>query len=87
MPQSVERGLPLVLVLDGDVGKTLGDILKEELGVARRRRCRSTACSSRSSITSTSASVEPADVVPVVIKSLLFAGSHDHHLDDERVSS
>jgi ethanolamine utilization protein EutA len=31
--------------------------------------------------------IQPAYVVPVVIKSLLFAGSHDHHLADERVTT
>jgi len=75
MPRSFERQLPLVLLLDRDVGRTLGEILKRDLAV-------------RSNIVSVDGMqlkeldyvdigeiLEPTRVVPVVIKSLLFAGS------------
>ena len=75
MPRSFARGLPLVLLLDRDVGRTLGEILKRDLAV-------------RSTIVSVDGMqlkefdyvdigevLEPTRVVPVVIKSLLFAGS------------
>lgn len=75
MPLSFARGLPLVLLLDRDVGRTLGEILKRDLAV-------------RSNIVSVDGMqlkefdyvdigevLEPTHVVPVVIKSLLFAGS------------
>ncbi|HLH26201.1 MAG TPA: ethanolamine ammonia-lyase reactivating factor EutA [Chloroflexota bacterium] len=87
MPNSVEQKLPLVLMLDGDVGKTLGDILKHELGVAGDVMSIDGMQLKEFDYVDIGEVIQPAYVVPVVIKSLLFAGSHDHHLADERVSS
>jgi ethanolamine utilization protein EutA len=87
MPRSVEQRLPLVLMLDGDVGKTLGDILKHELGVAGDVMSIDGMQLKEFDYVDIGEVIQPAYVVPVVIKSLLFAGSHDHHLADERVST
>ncbi|HZS01731.1 MAG TPA: ethanolamine ammonia-lyase reactivating factor EutA [Chloroflexota bacterium] len=87
MPRSVAQKLPLVLMLDGDVGKTLGDILKHELGVAGDVMSIDGMQLKEFDYVDIGEVIQPAYVVPVVIKSLLFAGSHDHHLADERVST
>jgi ethanolamine utilization protein EutA len=87
LPKSVAQKLPLVLMLDGDVGKTLGDILKHELGVAGDVMSIDGMQLKEFDYVDIGEVIQPAYVVPVVIKSLLFAGSHDHHLADERVSS
>ncbi len=87
LPRSIARGLPIVLMLDGDVGKTLGDILKQELGVQSDVMSIDGMQLKEFDYVDIGELIEPANVVPVVIKSLLFAGTHDHHLADERVSS
>ena len=64
-----------------------GDILKQELDVAGDVMSIDGMQLKEFDYVDIGEVIEPAYVVPVVIKSLLFAGSHDHHLDDERVSS
>lgn len=65
-------GLPLILMVDGDVGKTLGHILADELQVARPVISIDGVKLQELDYVDIGKRVEPAHVVPVVIKSLLF---------------
>jgi ethanolamine utilization protein EutA len=87
MPKTVAQKMPIVLMLDGDVGKTLGDILKQELDVSGDVMSIDGMQLKEFDYVDIGEVILPANVVPVVIKSLLFAGSHDHHLADERVTT
>lgn len=64
--------LPLILMVDGDVGKTLGHILEDELKVARPVVSIDGIKLRELDYVDIGKPVEPANVVPVVIKSLLF---------------
>ncbi len=74
MPRSVEKRLPLVLLFDRDVGRTLGDILRRDLGVACDVVSIDGMDLKEFDYVDIGEIVEPTNVVPVVIKSLLFAG-------------
>jgi ethanolamine utilization protein EutA len=63
---------PLVLMVDGDFGKLLGHILKEELGVARGVISIDGIQLHEFDYVDIGAVMQPTQVVPVVIKSLLF---------------
>lgn len=64
--------LPLILMVDGDVGKTLGHILADELKVARPVIAIDGVKLQELDYVDIGKMVEPANVVPIVIKSLLF---------------
>ncbi len=64
--------LPLVLMVDGDVGKLLGQILERELGLARPVVSIDGLKLSEFDYVDIGELIEPTQVVPVVIKSLLF---------------
>jgi len=72
LPRTLQRGLPLTVVFDGDVGRTVGGILREELGVATPLICIDGVRLSELDYIDIGRVVEPANVVPVVVKSLLF---------------
>ena len=63
---------PLILMVDGDVGKTLGHILADELRIARPVISIDGVKLQELDYVDIGRPVEPANVVPVVIKSLLF---------------
>ena len=65
---------PLVLMIDGDVGRTLGHVLQHELTLARDVVCIDGIQLKEFDFVDIGAVIRPADVVPVVIKSLLFPG-------------
>jgi ethanolamine utilization protein EutA len=65
--------LPLVLLLDGDLGKTLGDVLKEELGVRGDVVSIDGIQLQEFDYVDVGELILPANVVPVIIKSLLFS--------------
>jgi ethanolamine utilization protein EutA len=73
--RSIERKLPLVLLLDGDVGKTLGDILRHELAVTGDVVSIDGMQLREFDYVDIGEIIQPANVVPVVIKSLLFSQS------------
>jgi ethanolamine utilization protein EutA len=77
MAISLEKQLPLVLMLDGDVGKTLGDILKHELDVGGDVISIDGMQLKEFDYVDIGEMIQPTQVVPVVIKSLLF--SHPAH--------
>ena len=63
---------PLVLVIDGDVGRTLGHILEHELALPRPLVALDGLQLREFDFVDVGEVIRPADVVPVVIKSLLF---------------
>jgi len=63
---------PLILIVDRDVGRLLGHILEHELGVERGVISIDGIELRELDYVDIGAPLEPADVVPVVIKSLLF---------------
>jgi len=64
--------LPLILMVDGDVGKSLGHILVDELKVLRPVISIDGVKLQELDYVDIGEMVEPANVVPIVIKSLLF---------------
>jgi ethanolamine utilization protein EutA len=68
---------PLVLIIDGDVGRTLGHILEHEIPVARPIVSIDGIALKEFDFVDVGEILRPADVVPVVIKSLLFSGTPD----------
>ena len=64
---------PLVLMIDGDVGRTLGHILEHELSLARAVISIDGIQLKEFDFVDIGEVIRPADVVPVVIKSLLFS--------------
>jgi ethanolamine utilization protein EutA len=73
MPESIEQRLPLVLLLDGDVGKTVGNILKSELDVPSDVVSIDGLSLQEFDYVDVGEVIQPANTVPVVIKSLLFS--------------
>jgi ethanolamine utilization protein EutA len=77
IPRSLERQLPIVLLTDRDVGKTLGMILKEDLGIASELVSIDGILLKEFDFVDVGEIIQPTGVVPVVVKSLLFAGGVD----------
>lgn len=69
-----DAGTPLILMIDGDVGELLGHILKDELRVARGVISIDAIQVRDLDYVDIGELMRPTNVVPVVIKSLLFAG-------------
>ncbi len=72
-PRGAARA-PLVLMIDGDVGRTLGYILEHELAIGRDVVSIDGIQLREFDYVDIGEVMHPADVVPVVIKSLLFPG-------------
>ncbi|HLY67383.1 MAG TPA: ethanolamine ammonia-lyase reactivating factor EutA [Chloroflexota bacterium] len=78
MSESIAARLPLVLLLDGDVGKTIGNILKAELKVPVDVVSIDGLQLQEFDYVDVGEVIQPANTVPVVIKSLLFSGGVEH---------
>jgi ethanolamine utilization protein EutA len=74
MPHTIAGKTPLVLMLDGDVGKTLGVILKRECNVATDIISIDGVQLKEFDFVDIGEMIRPTNVVPLVIKSLLFSG-------------
>ncbi len=70
-----QRLAPLVLMIDGDVGRTLGHILEHDLAIGRPLVSIDGIALKEFDFVDIGEMIRPADVVPVVIKSLLFSGA------------
>jgi ethanolamine utilization protein EutA len=75
MPRSLAAGFPLVIALDGDVGASLGGILKEELAVTAPMVSIDGLQLVELDYVDVGELIQPANVVPVVVKSLAFPSS------------
>jgi len=73
MARTLGAGKPLILIMDGDVGRTLGRILRHELGVASGVISIDGLQLKDFDYVDIGAVIQPTNVVPLVIKSLLFS--------------
>jgi ethanolamine utilization protein EutA len=71
----VPLGAALIVLVDGDVAQSLGRVLSDELGVTRPLICLDGLELREFDYVDVGSPIEPAGVVPVVIKSLLFGAA------------
>ena len=69
----IERGRPIILMMDGDAGRTVGAILKRELDVPTEIISIDGVQLRDLDYVDIGEMIHPTEVVPLVIKSLLFA--------------
>jgi ethanolamine utilization protein EutA len=74
LEQTLACGLPLILLMDGDVARTLGEVLRQELGVAGDIVSIDGIQLEQFDYVDIGELIEPTRVVPLIIKSLLFSG-------------
>ena len=74
---------PLVLMVDGDIGRTLGYILEHEVTLRRRVLSIDGIQLKEFDFVDIGEVIRPAEVVPVVIKSLLFSGADEPARDTQ----
>ncbi len=72
----VERGLPLVLVLDADVARTLGHVLRDDVGLTNDLVVLDGVRLDDFDHIDLGRVRQPSGTVPVTIKSLVFSGVH-----------
>ncbi|MGQ0663233.1 MAG: ethanolamine ammonia-lyase reactivating factor EutA [Pseudomonadota bacterium] len=72
LARTIAAGLPLVLLVDGDVAQTLGRVLRHEIAPAAALVALDGVQLRQFDYVDLAAVVRPTNVVPVVIKSLLF---------------
>ena len=75
MPRSLAAGFPLVIALDGDIGASLGGILTEELDVTAPLVAIDGLQLVELDYVDVGEVILPANVVPVVVKSLAFTST------------
>jgi len=75
LAESIAERKPVVLLLDGDIGKTLGNILKSELQVPSDVVSIDGLQLQEFDFVDIGEVIQPANAVPVVIKSLLFSSA------------
>ena len=69
----IERGQPIVLVMEGDVGRALGRLFEAELDVANAVVSIDGVQLQELDFIDIGEMITPSNVVPLVIKSLLFS--------------
>ena len=72
-PKTIASRQPLILLMDGDIARTLGEILRRELGVEGDIVTIDGVQLKQFDFVDIGELVEPTHVVPLVIKSLLFS--------------
>ena len=77
MAQTLRGGKPLILMMDGDIGRTLGRILRHELDVASSVISVDGLQLKDFDYVDIGAVIQPTNVVPLIIKSLLFSDPDD----------
>ena len=73
LARTIAAGKPLVLMMDGDLGRTLGELLRRELDVANDIVSIDGVQLRNFDYVDIGEIIEPTRVVPLVIKSLLFS--------------
>ncbi len=74
LPKTVsDAGIPLIVVMDGDAGRTLGNILTKELGVKGEVISVDNVQLNDFDFIDIGEQMETTQVVPLIIKSLLFS--------------
>jgi ethanolamine utilization protein EutA len=77
LPLTIQNRVPLVLIADQIVAQTLGATLKEELGIPGDLISMEGVGVNEFDFIDIGAVIRPANVVPITVKSLLFAGGLD----------
>lgn len=72
MPNTVAAGLPIVLLIDGDVGKSLGRVLRNEVAPGAHVIALDGVQLKQFDYVDIGRTIELTNAVPVIIKSLLF---------------
>lgn len=84
-PRTVAEAGPMILVMEGDVGKSLGHLLRSELDIAGDIISLDGVQLREFDYIDIGELIEPTDVAPLIIKSLLFGSDdgsgHSHHHD------
>lgn len=75
LPRSIRAGFPLTVALQGDIGRSLGGILEEECAVVADLVCIDGLHLVELDYVDVGEVIHPADVVPVVVKSLAFSAT------------
>ncbi|MEE8223358.1 MAG: ethanolamine ammonia-lyase reactivating factor EutA, partial [Alphaproteobacteria bacterium] len=73
LPETIKGSHPLVLMIDGDIGKTIGNILTRECGVEADIVSVDGVNLKEFDYVDIGEVIQPTNVVPLVIKSLLFS--------------
>ncbi|MCX6021517.1 MAG: ethanolamine ammonia-lyase reactivating factor EutA [Chloroflexi bacterium] len=77
LPQTIERSVPFVLLANESITLALGAVLKGELGIPGELIALEGVSVAEFDFIDVAPIMHPAEVVPVTIKSLLFAGGLD----------
>ena len=77
LPVTIERGVPFVLAVDQTIGLKLGEVLRDDLKLAGNYLSIEGVTLSEFDFIDVAEVIRPAEVVPVTVKSLLFAGGLD----------
>ena len=75
-PRTVAAGRPLILIMEGDVARLIGRLLRTELGVTGDIVSLDGIQLREFDDVDIGELVQPADVIPLIIKSLLFTPGH-----------
>jgi ethanolamine utilization protein EutA len=72
LPRTIAEDWPMVLLIDGDVGKSLGRLIRHEIAPAADVIAIDGVQLKEFDYVDIGSVIEPTNVVPIVIKSLLF---------------
>ena len=72
LPRTLQEGMPLVLLIDGDVGKSLGRVIRHEIAPAADVIAIDGVQLKEFDYVDIGSVIELTNVVPIIIKSLLF---------------
>jgi ethanolamine utilization protein EutA len=72
LPRTLEEEMPLVLLIDGDVGKSIGRIMLHEIAPSADVIAIDGVALKEFDYVDIGSVIEPTNVVPIIIKSLLF---------------
>ena len=75
LPETIKGSQPLILMIDGDIGKTIGNILTRECGVKSDIISVDGVSLKEFDYVDIGEVIQPTNVVPLVIKSLLFSSA------------
>src|SRR5207247_9467394 len=72
LPRTIDENMPLVLLIDGDIGKRLGRIILHEVAPTAEVIAIDAVQLKDFDYVDIGSVIEPTNVVPIIIKSLLF---------------
>ena len=78
LTRGLDAGSPLILMVDGDIGRTLGHIIEHELHATRNMVSMDGVRFHEFDYVDVGELIQPSNVLPVVIKSLLFSAGQQN---------